>query len=1068
MLLILMLTLLLVPESPIASAGATWVARYNQARQELKRGAYQASEQLGAACLAEARRRGGGDQAVVLSLSHLVEVHERLGRYRAGDSLARRALGRIGEERWPVLQARLLAVQGRCLIHRERYEAAGQALETARRLFHYYLGSAHPELADVYGPMGLLALEQEAYAKSVDYYRRALALRRALPEAPAAADAILSYQLAEAYLQQHRFTAADSLLRSAERVLRRQHPQHPELAYVYNHRARILLERSRLARARHYLERAERLQVDQLGSAHLHLAKIHLNWANYYHTSDSMVQAQARLDRAETLLRRQNMDDSALRGLVLLARSQLYDETHNAAASLGYLQRAMRHFERHDKPQEYIMCMVNKALQEADTVQAADLVVLEAQIMEAIDTLLAAKAQWEAHSFPRDLSYAYLLEQLGFLYDYYLYAYDEAEPWYLEARRVIEEVLAGSAQEVTEVNEAYGNVIKQLAVLYDFSGQPERAEPLYFQALEMDSLLFGVRHPRYIQTLSDLGGFYAFARSDSVAAEHYFRRAGRGQIDLLKAYYAFLDEKGRAEYLDNAYFYLNEFLRFGARYELSLPALRALQTLSLATKTLALDFGEGDRRRFSVLTNAEDRALLQAWQQARRQFAGAALLSREQQAAAGIDLDQERRRLREMERRLLVVSGRAAGGADDIDLPTFAGLQGRLQPGEAAVDIVRIDFHEGAPTTLYYALVTRPDRAAPALVALCQDSELAPLLTAPIFEFGDNYVESEPRAQALYELVWAPLEPWLSGIRTVRFSPAGLLHKVNFGLLRTLGDESAMLCDRLDLHYYGSLRDWLATPERAHADTTATALLLGGADYERAAGAPRPALATDMARRLPSDTFRYLPRTRSEVQAIGQALTGEGWTTTVLSDTMAGEPQLLQAVQDQAPQLLHLATHGFFYERTTAAAAGQDGRIAQLEEPLLRSGLVLAGANRPAPAAGLERSDGILTAYEVAALPLAATRLVVLSACETANGDIRNAEGVYGLQRAFKLAGADQLLLSLWQVDDESTARLMQHFYRFLLAGRPPAEALRLAQDEMRRDPYYHQPYHWGAFILLE
>ncbi len=591
---LLLLFFLTAPDLPFYTADATWIARYNQARRELERGAYRNSEQLGAACLAEARQAAdGGNQAIVLSLLHLTELHEKYGRYRAGDSLAARALvlcERSGEERWPVLRAQLLAVQARCLIHLERYEAAGRQLDTAETLLRYYLGEDHPGMAAVYGPMGLLALERQAYPQAADYHRRALGLRRHAPEAPSATDAVLSYQLAEVFLQQHRFSAADSLLQQAEDILRQQNPQHPELAYVYNHWARVQLDRSRLFQARLYLEKAERLQVAKLGGEHLHLAKIHLNWANYYHTSDSLPQARLRLDAAEALLRRQSMEESAVQGLVLAAYSQLYYEERNAWASLDYLQRALPLFRRRDKPQEYILSLVKQTMQRADTVQVEDEARYRKEIGAAIDTLLAAKDQWEAHGFPRDLNYAHLLERIGYLYDYYLGENHESEKWYLQARVVMEALLAGPEGSLETVNEDYINVIKNLAILYDLSGRPEPAEQFYFEALEKDSLLFGVDHPRYIQTLNDLGAFYAFHLEDAASAERYFRRAGRGQVDLIREYYAFLDEKGRAEYLDNIYFYLSEFLRFGASYELSAAALEALDSEKDPDVRAAVDY----------------------------------------------------------------------------------------------------------------------------------------------------------------------------------------------------------------------------------------------------------------------------------------------------------------------------------------------------------------------------------------------------------------------------------------------------------------------------------------------
>jgi CHAT domain-containing protein len=146
--------------------------------------------------------------------------------------------------------------------------------------------------------------------------------------------------------------------------------------------------------------------------------------------------------------------------------------------------------------------------------------------------------------------------------------------------------------------------------------------------------------------------------------------------------------------------------------------------------------------------------------------------------------------------------------------------------------------------------------------------------------------------------------------------------------------------------------------------------------------------------------------------------------------------------------------------------ASEAGRLTELEleNPLLRSGLALAGANVGLHgAAPLLAEDGLLTAEDVAGLDLTDTELVVLSACETGLGTVRTGEGVFGLRRAFSLAGARTLIMSLWKVPDEPTRELMVHYYRLLLAGRGRAEALREAQLAMRAS--YPDPYYWGAFI---
>jgi hypothetical protein len=222
------------------------------------------------------------------------------------------------------------------------------------------------------------------------------------------------------------------------------------------------------------------------------------------------------------------------------------------------------------------------------------------------------------------------------------------------------------------------------------------------------------------------------------------------------------------------------------------------------------------------------------------------------------------------------------------------------------------------------------------------------------------------------------------------------------------------------------------------------------------------------------------------------------------------------------PRLLHLATHGYFLKDRDLRRSEQSGkRLHGLDaqwyaaHPLLRSGLVFSGANRDATdpraghgiaaagdgiaaagdgiaaagdgiaAAGDTLSaddatasarefprqdmteDGYLTALEAQFLDLEGTELVVLSACETGLGVLKSGEGVHGLQRSLQLAGARNILMSLWKVDDAATGQLMTRFYDAWLAGFSPREALRAAQDALRRNPDFTAPVHWGAFVLI-
>jgi len=185
----------------------------------------------------------------------------------------------------------------------------------------------------------------------------------------------------------------------------------------------------------------------------------------------------------------------------------------------------------------------------------------------------------------------------------------------------------------------------------------------------------------------------------------------------------------------------------------------------------------------------------------------------------------------------------------------------------------------------------------------------------------------------------------------------------------------------------------------------------------------------------------------------------------VLTGTQATKSSLKQVA---APRIMHIATHGFFLTdapASSSSASGESTRAisasAKIENPLLRSGLALAGAN-------LRQSsddDGILTALEASGLNLWGTKLVTLSACDTGVGEVKNGEGVYGLRRAFVLAGTETLVMSLWPVSDYVTRELMTAYYQGLKQGQGRGEALRQVQLSLLKRQGREHPFYWASFI---
>ncbi len=438
-------------------------------------------------------------------------------------------------------------------------------------------------------------------------------------------------------------------------------------------------------------------------------------------------------------------------------------------------------------------------------------------------------------------------------------------------------------------------------------------------------------------------------------------------------------------------------------------------------------------------------------------------------------------RKEELERELAAVSAGFAARRERIAARP-ADLCAALEPDEALIDFLRYDRYRPAgpdaadatPAALprqdwqrrYLAFVlTGGDCSQPVRVDLGDARRIDRAVAdyRKLVRDGAGGRRIERRARRLFDRLWRPLQPHLGPRRRIWLVPDGALNGLPFDAL--VDDRGRYLIER---HIIGGL----ATAQqllRAAADRTAGqgALVAGGIDFGPAGAAAAAPAGVRYGGPLP---VAPLPETAREAERVGVLLGRRlGGRVQVVGADRASEARIKRAAPGR--RVVHLATHGFFLPAAAAAAAAP-GIIAGAgrRNPMVRSGLILAGANAARPAAGGE--DGLLTAEEVAGLDLRGVELVVLSACDTGLGEVRGGEGVMGLQRGFALAGARALVLSLWRVPDVATRRLMEGFYRRALGkdGSDAVQALRAAKlgaiHRLRRERRWADPRAWAGFTI--
>lgn len=417
------------------------------------------------------------------------------------------------------------------------------------------------------------------------------------------------------------------------------------------------------------------------------------------------------------------------------------------------------------------------------------------------------------------------------------------------------------------------------------------------------------------------------------------------------------------------------------------------------------------------------------------------------------------------------INRQAAQFIEGMNTPDWKKLQSVLKQGEAAVEYVFSD-------SMICALVLLPvgePQYVPLTFVNQLWTELYKITELSAKQKSDALYEKD--LLHLYDRLWLPMESHLNHVKTVFYSPTGDLNELAFAAFKC--SDGRYLSDHYELHQMLSTGDLVALREHSATAPIKSAQLYGSVYYspehEQLAqqivqGNGQRGKADDQRGAILDDgeAFGYLSFTKEEVERVNSILINKQVETRQLTGFSPTE-EALHAISEKSPDVLHLSTHGFFIKGDKEAKENKFlKRFPSMQfSSMQRSGLALVGANRTweGTTDKPEEADGIITANEVALLDLSQTRLAVLSACQTAVGQ-SSMEGVYGMHRGFKQAGVKSILASLWNVNDKSTARLMELFYRNWLSGIPMQQSLNEAVRELRKE--YPSPFYWAPFVLLD
>lgn len=661
---------------------------------------------------------------------------------------------------------------------------------------------------------------------------------------------------------------------------------------------------------------------------------------------------------------------------------------------------------------------------------------------------------------------------------------------------------------------SYGKKLHNLARVYTSAGQPDKAIPILKQSLEIFRKNLGENNPQYAANLYSLGNAYWKAGKDSEAIKYLKQSASiRAKVlgkkhphyaeSVLKIaefqwYQKQLNEASQSfgEVFDNYYFQIDEtfpglteeektqfyytsikdgfekFNSFASMFGKESPQLvgnlynyhiNTKGAIIVATeKVKKAILGSGD----STLIN-----LFQNWQEQKEAIARSYSQNVDQ-----IHLDSLLKKANELEKEL---SRRSSVFENHFNRTLYAwqDIQQKLKPGEAAIEIVRFKKYSpeaGGKFTEHvnyaFLILTPQTSKNPELIILDRGTDLE----NKFLKFYHNNIQYQLDDAYSYKNYFEPVADLLKKHNATRLyvSADGVYNQVNLNTIRNPFTQK-FLVDEYDINLVTNTVE-LLNPE-VQTITSAKSTLIGfpkfnlekqGETLVAQAGQKRGTtrgLTRGMRGLLRlmrgEEGISELPGTQKEIQEISKLFP----TTPEIYLAHEASEDITKQVDN--PTFLHIATHGYFLADDETLGNGESQYVTN---PLLKAGLILAGAENfirtgePVNNAG---DDGILTAYEAMNLKLEGTQLVVLSACETGLGEVKNGEGVYGLQRALRLAGTKSVVMSLWSVDDDATQELMSTFYTELMKSGDQHESFRTAQQKIKEK--YKNPFYWGAFIMV-
>ncbi|MCX7651429.1 MAG: CHAT domain-containing protein [Bacteroidia bacterium] len=911
------------------------------------------------------------------------------------------------------------------------YQRAESLYKVTLEWQRHYLGENHPDYALTLNDMGLLEQILGRYSTAESLLSRASAIQRKVIGETHPHHLITLHNLAIVFTGQGHFSKAESLMhwiaKTEEQVLGKEHPTYlntlQQIAILHDYQGRY-------AESEALLRQIAPLQAQIMGEENIS----YLNTLNYLASNYTN---QGRYGEAEALLRK-----------VCGTLVELLGEHH--PSYLGRLNNLAVVYERQGRYVEAEMLYHDIAKRQLET------------FGEEHPAYLTTIHNW---AFVLDIQNKY--QQAESLYKYVaglrarvlgenhpdrlivlhnLALLLEKQQRYTEAESLCRQIGNLQLHMLGETHPDYLATMSLLASTLKKQGRYQEAESLYQNTLRTQAQALPEHHPLYTSTLHGIINLYEktgnYTQSDSlwrVVFDRTFRYIRQEFISLP----SYIQERFLVTKLSARY---SDLQKYVAKRGAQSPSLIQLgYRVARSMKGLILTSSEGLKHLAEASADTSVRMLVKDWRRWMSMHAVAAMEGRQKEA------DSLWRLILAAEQDLMKLLPEVRSFLPD----PFSEPDPPLKEDEAIIEVVRVQEEETVRYNFYlltrhkkkHALQLYTHTVSPAWEAQAQT--IFEILRSPGTQLNSM----------AYSTLWSFIDSLIpKNVKRLYFSPDGIYYRINIGALY---DGKKFIADRYDVRYTASSRRLIL--KRLRTKPQNKPIVIGNPAFDRV---PAPISGGKVrSHRLLGMAITPLPGAEQEAREIAQLLN----IRPVIGDSATEEfvKSLL------GPQILHIATHGYFQEGTGSA--------------MLRSGMLFAGAavwDSLYPPPGSD--DGYLTAREAASMNLIGTEVVVLSACETGLGDITG-EGLYGLQRAFLEAGAQRVVATLWQIDDAATQELMKLFYQEWVAITKPISskrrrrqrespsneledslvdmAFKKASDRFRNS--YPEPYYWGAFIVV-